>query len=312
MDFDLELPLPRLSARLLGARCFSALSDDALFRTCGVRIAFSGRAGGYSKAPYEHLNLGDHVGDDPAMVAANRRLLLDALDAGQARLLTLNQVHGIKGVVASSLDDAEWASVQEQARAGADFAVVEQKNLAALLCFADCVPLIVVSPTGRFAVVHAGWRGALAGIARRAVHTLICCDVKDVYGSSLQNESRDFHAALSTNKVQADEELAAKYRSLASSYNVYIGPHIHQECFECSEEVAAQFLAAFGEAVLSSLRHISLLKALCADLQQAGVDPRRICDAQICTKCHSDEYYSYRASSGRCGRHGALAFRPSS
>jgi copper oxidase (laccase) domain-containing protein len=60
-----------------------------------VRAACSGRAGGVSQAPYDTLNLGDHVGDDPAAVAENRRGFAEAL---QAHPVFLKQVHG-RGVV---------------------------------------------------------------------------------------------------------------------------------------------------------------------------------------------------------------------
>ena len=75
-------------------------------------------------------------------------------------------------------------------------------NAAALLCYADCVPVIIVSPTGRFAVVHAGWRGVDNLISVKAVRSM----------------------------AYADEALLGA--DAASTYNVYIGPHIGPECFE--------------------------------------------------------------------------------
>ena len=61
-----QLPIPQITARRFGARCLPALTDDALYERTGVRVAFTGRAGGVSEGPYSSLNLGNHVGDDPA------------------------------------------------------------------------------------------------------------------------------------------------------------------------------------------------------------------------------------------------------
>src|SRR5436190_500685 len=60
----------------------------------GARYAFTDRYGGASTAPYAELNLGDHVGDDPAAVDDNRRRLAAALELEPARLVLMRQVHG--------------------------------------------------------------------------------------------------------------------------------------------------------------------------------------------------------------------------
>ena len=274
------IPKPHLDARRLGARRVPALVDEALARAVGVRIAFTGRAGGVSEPPYDTFNLGSHVGDDPAAVERNRAIALEALGAPDALLVSLNQVHGTDGVLVASADGPSLAEARAKAGEGADFAVVEAADVAALLCFADCAPLIIVSPTGRFAVAHAGWRGAVARIAAKAARAL------------------------------ADRDAAELGEGATASYNAYIGPHIRSECFECGAEVAGAFRAEFGACAVTGARHVDLSAALAADLAHAGLDPARILDAGVCTKCRSDEYFSYRASGGVCGRHGAIAVRP--
>ena len=89
-----QLPIPQITARRFGARCLPALTDDALYERTGVRVAFTGRAGGVSEGPYSSLNLGNHVGDDPASVERNRMLVLEALDAADVPLVVPSQVHG--------------------------------------------------------------------------------------------------------------------------------------------------------------------------------------------------------------------------
>ena len=151
-----------------------------------------------------------------------------------------------------------------------------------MLCFADCTPVIAVSPTGRFAVAHAGWRGVVGGIAASCVKRL-----------SLEDGAKT-----------PDEQ-----RKIAAGYNVYIGPHIHDCCFEVGSEVEQRFAGLFGQSCIRPSRHVSMLDALRVQLTAVGVDPARICDAGICTQCNPQQYFSYRASGGTCGRHGAIAFR---
>lgn len=296
MSVRTAIPLPHLDARRIGARRIPALIDERLAHAIGVRIAFTGRAGGVSAPPYDELNLGTHVGDDPEAVARNRAAVLEALGVPGAPLVSLSQVHGTDGVlVGSGVEPRQAPRFARCIESGslprpgagvatgevpeADFAVVESAGTAALLCFADCAPLIVVSPTGRFVVAHAGWRGAVARIASKAVRALVSRDADDLGEGA------------------------------ASSYNAYIGPHIRSECFECGEEVVEAFRAAFGACAVADPRHVDLSAALSADLAQAGLDPARIADAKACTKCRSSEYFSYRASGGVCGRHGAVAVR---
>lgn len=275
---DLKLPIPQLEEVAFGS--LKVLTDNALARQTGVRVAFSGRSGGVSEGPYGELNLGDHVDDDYRAVLQNRSLLLHALAAGDMRLLNPKQVHGTEVVTVLSAEAEALDAAETAIRNGADGIVSGVSDVAVLLCFADCVPIIIVSPTGAFAVVHAGWRGVEASIVLRAIERLQRCD------------STCFDRSVSP-----------------SEYNVYVGPHIHTECFETGDDVRARFVNKFGEASIASCGNVDLLAALKIDLASMGVSMDRVVDAGICTLCRPDEFFSYRASGGVCGRHGALAFR---
>ena len=128
--------------------------------TSDVRFAFTERAGGVSEDAYSSLNLGSHVGDDPFAVQENRRRALEAMGAAECEhnLLVPNQVHGdhIVAVTSNGADDLE--DVREQIAEGCDAIVCTAHNVPVLLCFADCVPVVLVAPGG-FAVVHSGWKG---------------------------------------------------------------------------------------------------------------------------------------------------------
>ena len=274
-----QLPEPQLGLRSFGAQALPLFTDEALFQRTGLRVAFSGRAGGVSEGAYASLNLGGHVGDDQARVDENRRILLSALDASDAQLVVPSQVHG-KNLVPIDSDDPQLVdAARARAKEGADGIVVSTSGVAALLCYADCVPVVIASPTGRFAVVHAGWRGVMNGIAPVAVQRMAAAD-----GAALGADA-------------------------AAEYNVYIGPHIHVECFETGEDVRARFVERFGAACAPDARHVDLFKALCCGLAEVGVRRERVVEAGVCTMCNPDRYYSYRAAGGVCGRHGAIAFR---
>ncbi len=277
---DRQLPLPSLTTDVFDG--IVALSDDPLFESAGIRIASTSRQGGVSEGDYAALNLGGHVEDDPSCVDRNRSLILHALGIDPARCVFANQVHGDRiAIIPKHADLSVIEDVKSDAMQQADGILVGCLDVAALLCFADCVPVIIASPTGAFAVVHAGWRGVMSRIAPKAVKMLASPD--------LGIDSAD-----------------------PSGFNVYIGPHIHSECFEISEEICRRFIEGFGGEVAPDERHVSLSRALRISLAQEGILPERIVDADICTKCHPDEYFSYRASGGVCGRHAAIAFRDAS
>lgn len=119
----------------------------------GVRAACSGRSGGVSTGPYGSLNLGQHVGDDPALVAENRRRFATALDA---RPVFLNQVHGT-GVVRL---DAATADGTE-----ADACWTTDRRMGCTIMVADCLPVLLADAGGRVAgAAHCGWRGLAGGV----------------------------------------------------------------------------------------------------------------------------------------------------
>lgn len=136
-----------------------------LLRTGGLgvaRYAVTDRHGGVSTGAYASLNLGDHVGDDPAAVAENRRLLLAALPGAQ-RLAFMSQVHGRDVATARALDPAPTA----------DALVSSTPGTAAAVLSADCVPVLLAGRTRPVvAVAHAGRRGVEHGVVAATVDAL--------------------------------------------------------------------------------------------------------------------------------------------
>lgn len=124
-----------------------------------VRACVTTRAGGVSAPPFDSFNLGDHVGDEPAAVAENRRRLTEALGCRPA---WLSQVHGIDVV------QADPASV-----ATADASWSATPGVACTIMTADCLPALFCDRAGtRVGAAHAGWRGLAGGVLEATVDAL--------------------------------------------------------------------------------------------------------------------------------------------
>lgn len=123
----------------------------------GVQAVFSGRMGGSSGPPYESLNLGLGVGDDPAAVAANRDALAVACGLTAADLTWMRQVHGRDVWYASD------GAAEPPGPVDAMFTDVPGRALCVLV--ADCVPVLVADPRARIVgAAHAGREGLVAGV----------------------------------------------------------------------------------------------------------------------------------------------------
>nr|WP_279343659.1 peptidoglycan editing factor PgeF [Variovorax terrae] len=170
-----------------------------------VRAVCTTRSGGQSAPPYDRLNLGDHVGDAPAAVAANRAVLAQALSV---RPVFLQQVHGAQ-VVALGAATADGTT--------ADGCLTTQRGVACTIMVADCLPVLFADAQGRaVAAAHAGWRG-LAGSGGRGVletiHERFCAEVQ------------------------------AQRSSDAIETIAWLGPCIGPQAFEVGPEVKAAFEA---------------------------------------------------------------------
>ncbi|MGH3563928.1 MAG: polyphenol oxidase family protein, partial [Mycobacterium sp.] len=114
-----------------------------------VRRVTTTRAGGVSEPPFDTFNLGDHVGDHPAAVAANRSRLAATIGLGTDRLVWMNQVHSDRVVV---VDGPRDIAVEDT-----DALVTAVPELALAVVTADCVPVLMADArAGVVAAVHAG------------------------------------------------------------------------------------------------------------------------------------------------------------
>jgi polyphenol oxidase len=167
------------------------------------------RTGGVSRPPYDGLNLGDHVRDEPAAVRANRRILREAIGA---RPVFLQQLHGTQAVLLEA--DTPDGVV-------ADACVTGQPGVACTVMVADCLPVLLSNTQGTVvAAAHAGWRG-LAGES----------------GSGILESVVTAFRQLS---AERGEEPGARMDDIL----VWLGPCIGRLVFEVGAEVRTAFCSA--------------------------------------------------------------------
>jgi YfiH family protein len=238
------------------------------------------RGGGVSVAPLGladgspgGLNLGEHVGDDPAAVAANRALLQAALP-GPVRWL--RQVHGV--AVHDADADADSGSTPGSGVVPeADAAVTARPGVVLAVMTADCLPVLLADDRGRMVgVAHAGWRGLAAGVLEAAVDAM-------------------------RTRLGPRAELAA-----------WLGPAIGPRAFEVGEEVRAAFVETDPRAVDAFAPGARPGKWL-ADLEGlarrrlAARGVSAVAGGGACTVADPGRYWSHRRD-GRSGRMASLVW----
>ncbi|MFD3802726.1 peptidoglycan editing factor PgeF [Streptomyces sp. NPDC058611] len=134
----------------------------------GAHFAFTDRWGGVSAVPYEELNLGGAVGDDPAAVLANRARAAESLGIAPDRVVWMNQVHGRDVAVV----DGPWGAGTDTPCV--DAVVTARRGLALAVLTADCTPVLLADPVaGVVGAAHAGRPGLVAGVVPAAVEAMV-------------------------------------------------------------------------------------------------------------------------------------------
>lgn len=131
----------------------------------GAHFAFTDRWGGVSAAPYESLNLGGRVGDDPAHVRENRARAADALGLAPDRVVWMHQVHGRDVALVNGPFGEDAPPL--------DAVVTQRPGLALAVLTADCTPVLLADPVARVAgAAHAGRPGLVAGVVPALVEAM--------------------------------------------------------------------------------------------------------------------------------------------
>jgi len=142
------------------------LSTEKSTTRTRIRRVVTSRAGGVSASPYESFNLGDHVGDDPAAVDANRRRLAREIGVEPDHLVWMEQIHSRNVTVVTEPTDEVIPAT--------DALVTTVPGLALATLSADCVPVLLSDEeAGVIAAVHAGRIGARIGIVPRVLAEMV-------------------------------------------------------------------------------------------------------------------------------------------
>lgn len=193
----------------------------------GVHALCTSREGGVSQAPWDSLNLGDHVGDDAAAVRANRERLAQAVRAQTpgARAVFLQQVHGVDVLA------LDTHSAQGQAF---DACVASAPGVACTIMVADCLPVLLAHRSGAVVgAAHAGWRG-LAGLPAGQAQPL--------QGGVIETLFERFAREVIAGQSDADGA------GVAGQTLAWLGPCIGPGAFEVGAEVRDAFIAHDPEA----------------------------------------------------------------
>ncbi len=254
----------------------------AVFTSRGIAETGFASKSGVSQPPFDAFNLGDHVGDDPTHVMANRHMLQVLIGA---KPVYLKQVHG-----------SEVATLHPKTPHGtvADACITTEKKLACTIMVADCLPVLFTDLEGSFvAAAHAGWRGLANGVLNTTVKTIL---------------------------EKKNDAAGVLYAYSATNIIAWLGPCIGPAVFEVGPEVKATFAeklpnsAAYFKSTGNSKpdKYLADLAGLARlNLQQIGLLANNIYgndgSADWCTVSNPSRYFSHRRDAVRLGSSGRLA-----
>ena len=243
----------------------------------GFANAFSTRVGGVSPMPDNSLNLAGFNEDAAENIYENRRRFLK-LFPGEWRLTGCWQVHGADVRVVRTEAEARPTPGVLGETQYCDVLVSNVPRVLVGVKTADCVPILIGDPiSGAFAAVHAGWRGTVAAVVRRAI-----------------------------------EQMQEQYGAKAEHLRAAIGPAANLCCYEVGAEVIEQFTDRFPQSqkLFAPTRdghaRIDLQTGNREQLISAGVEPGKIHVAPLCTMERTDLFFSYRREKAVYGRVGRL------
>ncbi len=235
------------------------MSQVDVFRSelLGVPHGFLGRIGGVSRDVMWGLNVGYGSGDDPDLIAENRRRAIAAV-LPRAELATVHQVHS------SKVAHVERAWPQDQ-RPHADAMVTDRPGLLLGVLTADCAPVLFADEeAGVVGAAHAGWRGAIAGVTDATIQAM------ERLGASRKRIAAAVGPCIAQPSYEVDEAFRAR--------------------FDNEDSANARFFVA-GPA---DKPHFDLPAYVLNRLESAGIARAEALDLD--TYADAEHFYSYRRS----------------
>jgi uncharacterized protein, YfiH family len=237
-----------------------------------IKHCFTSRLGGVSQGECSSLNMGFNRNDLKENVLENYRIVCEAMGIDINTLVLSRQVHDNKLYKVSAADKGKGI-FKENDLLGYDGLMTNEKGITLVTFYADCVPLFFYDSDNKaIALSHSGWRSTKKQIAAETVKAM-----KNEYGTE------------------------------PGKLTCAIGPSIRQCCFEVGEEVVQEFVTEipwsheFCEKKQNNKWHIDLQGIIKKTLLNEGVFEHNITDANLCTKCNKDIFFSHRGDMGKTG-----------
>lgn len=274
----------------------------------GIHALCTTRDGGVSQSPWGSMNLGDHVGDEPAHVQRNRELLGNVIaeQTPGACSVFLQQVHGVDVLA------LDGGNVKQSSGAAFDACVTHEAGVVCTIMVADCLPVLLAHQSGLVVgAAHAGWRG-LAGMppGRSALQGPLPDGVLE---SLFRSFCHEVHAASAQDAIESED-----LKAIAARTQAWLGPCIGPQSFEVGAEVREIFLAhdeqaaryfqlregTEGRKYLANLPQLARQRLNALGITQIyGNDGSQ----QWCTVSNESRFFSHRRDAGQLGSSGRLA-----
>ncbi|MFO7873310.1 MAG: peptidoglycan editing factor PgeF [Bacteroidales bacterium] len=250
-------------------------SFDKLSEFDTIKHFVSTRKGGISQGHFSSLNIGFHVGDNNFRVLQNRRALADALDLDLLSFTMANQTHSGNVNIVGASNRGSGAVDKESALANTDGMITNVPNICLGVQVADCVPVLLYDPVKKvIAALHAGWRGTLRKIIPKAI-----------------------------------DKMLQHYDCRTDNILACLGPSNGPCCYEVGDDVFREARITLGSVkdiikpAKTPGKHIfDQWEANKQQLLDCGIKEEHIEQADICTQCNHDNFYSSRTDQGVTGR----------
>jgi YfiH family protein len=267
-------------------------------RTSWLWHGFSTRRGGQSRAycaddALGELNLGFTAEDERETVAANRRLLAEAISGNPATpLISLRQIHSNVVVLARAAD------AQRNQPLKGDGLMTDEPGLLLAIQTADCIPVLVADRKRRVvAAFHAGWRGTVKRIVEMGIGQM-----RLAFGSRPEDLMAAIGPGIGACCYSVGEEVLSEFESQFSYFH-----ELFREVYD-SDPIRTRYPMLFltqrapGHSEIGPNLHLDLIEANRRQLLAAGLKPGAIRSVGGCTSCQPELFFSHRASQGHAGR----------
>jgi hypothetical protein len=240
------------------------------FNHAGVLNAIFTRYGGCSKEPFQSLNTGGTVGDDPAAVVENHLRIFRAINRPFESRFDVWQVHGDDVAI------ADQPRLQGEPHSKADVIITDHPEVTMMMRFADCVPVLLFDKVKNIAgIAHAGWQGTMLRVAEKAVLAMV-------------------------------EEFGCSANDIIAGIGPSIGPDVYEVGDEVIQRTRQVFPAVWRDLLLTRNGITTLNLWLANEFTLAGCGIRSIEHANISTYENTQDWYSHRGENGKTGRFAAI------